>query len=148
MVELKLNLLNFEKFRDGYQTLRGRYSYLLSLSNIALLLALGIFISNLYLNNAVASLVGFILLFLSLIFQCFCDSDEIRLYKRIVKLLDTVDENGLFYYVKEDVLTTNNTIIKGLKYETIKGSCNQLRDSYENGKYKLILEMCDDTGRD
>lgn len=65
-------------------------------------------------------------------------------YKGVINLLDTIDENGLFYYIDEDVLTTNNTIIKGLKYEVIKGSHNQLED----GKYKLILEVCDDTSRD
>ena len=69
-------------------------------------------------------------------------------YKGVTKLLDTIDENGLFYYVDEDVLTTNNTIIKGLNYEVIKGSRNQLMDSYENKEYKLILEVCDDTSRD
>lgn len=68
--------------------------------------------------------------------------------KWVINLLDTLDENGLFYYVNEDVLTTNNTIIKGLKYEIIKGSHNQLMDSYKDGKYKLILEVCDDTSRD
>lgn len=69
-------------------------------------------------------------------------------YNAVSKLLNTLDENGLFYYVDEDVLTTNNTIIKGLNYEVIKGSHNQLMDSYENKKYKLILEVCDDTSRD
>lgn len=80
MIKLKVNLLNFEKFREDFQTKGGRYSFLLSLSNIALLLALGIFINNLYLNNAVASLVGFMLLFLSLMFQCFFDFNDVRLY--------------------------------------------------------------------
>lgn len=69
-------------------------------------------------------------------------------YNAVSKLLDTLDENGLFYYVDEDVLTTNNTIIKGLNYEVIKGSHNQLMDSYKDGEYKLILEVCDVTSRD
>lgn len=69
-------------------------------------------------------------------------------YNAVSKLLDTLDENGLFYYVDEDVLTTNNTIIKGLDYEVVKGSNNQLMDSYKDKEYKLILEVCDDTSRD
>lgn len=69
-------------------------------------------------------------------------------YNAVSKLLDTLDENGLFYYVDEDVLTTNNTIIKGLNYEVVKGSNNQLVDSYKDKEYKLILEVCDDTSRD
>lgn len=69
-------------------------------------------------------------------------------YNAVSKLLNTLDENGLFYYVDEDVFTTNNTIIKGLDYEVVKGSNNQLVDSYKDGEYKLILEVCDVTSRD
>lgn len=142
MVKLKVNLANFEKFKEDFQTTRGRYSFLLSLSNVSLLLALDIFISNFYLNNVVASLIGFILLFLSLIFQCFFDFNDVRLYKGVVKLLDSLNENSLYYSIKDDTLSIENSVVKSLNYEVIEGSCNQLRDSYENGKYKLILEVC------
>lgn len=142
MVKLKVNLANFEKFKEDFQTTRGRYSFLLSLSNVSLLLALDIFISSFYLNNVVASLVGFMLLFLSLIFQCFFDFNDVRLYKGVVKLLDSLNENSLYYSIKDDTLSIENSVVKSLNYEVIEGSCNQLRDSYENGKYKLILEVC------
>lgn len=86
--------------------------------------------------------IGLFLVCLVYVFQQFYSLNEQQAeYKSVTNLLDTIDENGLFYYVNEDVLTTNNTIIKGLKYEIIKGSCNQLED----GEYKLILEVCDDT---
>ena len=148
MVELKVNLSNFEKFKEDFQTTRGRYSYLLPLSNLALLIALGIFISNFYLNNVVASLMGFTLLFLSLIFQCFFDIDEVRLYKGVVKFLDTLGEYSLYYNIKDDVISIGAHVVKGLKYEVVRGSCNQLRDSYEDGKYKLIVEVCYGTSKD
>lgn len=147
MIKLKVNLLNFEKFREDFQTKRGRYSFLLSLSNIALLLALGIFINNLYLNNAVASLVGFMLLFLSLMFQCFFDFNDVRLYKGIIRLLDSLNEDNLYYNIKSNILSIGTSIVKGLNYKIVEGSCNQLRDSYENGKYKLILEICHKTSK-
>jgi hypothetical protein len=65
-------------------------------------------------------------------------------YKGVSKLLDTLDENGLYYYIDEDVLTTNNTIVKGLDYSVSRGSSNRLSDSYADDKYVLTLEVCDE----
>ena len=116
------------------------------LSNIVAFVGVCIAIVNLHESNIVFAILGLCLVY---VFQQFYSLGEQQVeYKGVTNLLDTLDENGLFYYIDEDVLATNNIIIKGLKYKVIKGSHNQLMDSYEDGKYKLILEVCDDTSRD
>ena len=122
---------------------------MIALSNIMAFVGVYIATINLHESNIVFVILGLFLICLVYVFQQFYSLDiQQAEYKGVTNLLDTLDENGLFYYVNEDVLTTNNTIIKGLKYEIIKGSHNQLMDSYKDGKYKLILEVCDDTSRD
>lgn len=119
------------------------------LSNIVAFVGVCIAIVNLHESNIVFAILGLFLVCLIYVFQQFYSLDiQQAEYKGVTNLLDTIDENGLFYYVNEDVLTTNNTIIKGLKYEVIKGSNNQLMDSYKDGKYKLILEVYGGTSRD
>lgn len=149
MVKLGVTLVNFEEFKSNYERERGSRQNVIALSNIVAFAGTCIAIVNLYKSNIVFAILGLFLVCLVYVFQQFYSLNEQQAeYKSVTNLLDTIDENGLFYYVNEDVLTTNNTIIKGLKYEIIKGSRNQLMDSYEDGKYKLILEVCDDTSRD
>lgn len=149
MVKLDVTLVNFEEFKSNYERNRGSRQNVIALSNIVAFAGTCIAIVNLYESNIVFAILGLFLVCLVYVFQQFYSLNEQQAeYKSVTNLLDTIDENGLFYYVNEDVLTTNNTIIKGLKYEIIKGSCNQLMDSYEDGEYKLILEVCGDTSRD
>lgn len=149
MVKLDVALLNFEEFASNYESKRGSRQNVIALSNIVAFVGVCIATVNLYESNIVFAILGLFLVCLVYVFQQFYSLGEQQAeYKGVTNLLDTLDENGLFYYVNEDVLTTNNTIIKGLKYEVIKGSHNQLMDSYKDGKYKLILEVCDDTSRD
>lgn len=127
----------------------GSHQNVIALSNIMAFVGVYIATINLHESNIVFVILGLFLICLVYVFQQFYSLDiQQAEYKGVTNLLDTLDENGLFYYVNEDVLTTNNTIIKGLKYEVVKGSHNQLMDSYKDGKYKLILEVCDDTSRD
>lgn len=149
MVKLNVALSNFEEFKSNYESKRGSYSNTIALSNIVAFVGVCIAILTLHENNIVFAILGLFLVCLVYVLQQFYSLDMQQAeYKGVTNLLDTLDENGLFYYVDEDVLTTNNTIIKGLKYEVVKGTHNQLMDSYEDGRYKLILEVCDDTSRD
>lgn len=149
MVKLDVALLNFEEFKSNYERKRGSYSNVITLSNIVASVGTCIAIVNLYENNVVFAILGLFLVCLVYVFQqCYSLDMQQAEYKGVTNLLDTLDENDLFYYVDEDVLTTNNTIIKGLDYEVVKSTHNQLMDSYKDGEYKLILEVCDDTSRD
>ena len=149
MVKLNVALSNFEEFKSNYESKRGSYSNMLTLSNIVAFVGVCIAILTLHENNIVFAILGLVLVCLVYVLQQFYSLDMQQAeYKGVTNLLDTLDENGLFYYVDEDVLTTNNTIIKGLNYEIVKGSHNQLMDSYKDGRYELILEVCDDTSRD
>lgn len=149
MVKLDVALLNFEEFKSNYESKRGSHQNVIALSNIMAFVGVCIATINLHESNIVFVILGLFLVCLVYVFQQFYSLDiQQAEYKGVINLLDTLDKNGLFYYVNEDVLTTNNTIIKGLKYEVVKGSHNQLMDSYEDGRYKLILEVCDDTSRD
>lgn len=149
MVKLDVALLNFKEFKSNYESKRGSHQNVIALSNIMAFVGVCIATINLHESNIVFVFLGLFLVCLVYVFQQFYSLDiQQAEYKRVINLLDTLDENGLFYYVDEDVLTTNNTIIKGLKYEVVKGTHNQLMDSYEDGKYKLILEVCNDTSRD
>lgn len=149
MVKLDVALLNFEEFKSNYESRRGSRQNVIALSNIMAFVGVCIATINLHESNIVFVILGLFLVCLVYVFQQFYSLDiQQAEYKGVTNLLDTLDENGLFYYVNEDVLTTNNTIIKGIKYEVIKGYHNQLMDSYKDGKYKLILEVCDDTSRD
>lgn len=149
MVKLNVALSNFEEFKSNYETKRGSHQNMLTLSNIVAFVCTCVTVYNVYKDNKVLVILGLVVLWLIYALQQLYSLDMQQAeYKGVTNLLDTLDENGLFYYVDEDVLTTNNTIIKGLKYEVVKGSHNQLMDSYEDGRYKLILEVCDDTSRD
>lgn len=149
MVKLDVALSNFEEFKSNYKSRRGSHQNVIALSNIMAFVGVYIATINLHESNIVFVILGLFLICLVYVFQQFYSLDiQQAEYKSVTNLLDTLDKNGLFYYVNENVLTTNNTIIKGLKYEVIKGSYNQLMNSYEDGKYKLILEVCDDTSRD
>lgn len=148
MVKLNVALSNFEEFKSNYESKRGSYSNMIALSNFVAFICTCVTIYNVSKGNKVLVILGLVVLCVILIFQKFYSLNGEDEYKGVTNLLDTIDENGLFYYVDEDVLTTNNTIIKGLSYEVVKGSHNQLIDSYVDGKYKLILEVCDDTSRD
>lgn len=129
--------VNFDEFKSNYGSKRGSHQNVIALSNIMAFVGVCIATINLHESNIVFVILGLFLV--CLVYSLDIQQAE---YKGVTNLLDTLDENGLFYYVNEDVLTTNNTIIKGLKYEIIKGSHNQY------GRYKLILEVCDDTSRD
>lgn len=148
MVKLNVALSNFEEFKSNYESKRGSYSNMIALSNFVAFICTCVTIYNVSKGNKVLVILGLVVLCVILIFQKFYSLNGEDEYKGVTNLLDTIDENGLFYYVDEDVLTTNNTIIKGLKYEVVKGTHNQLMDSYKDGKYKLILEVCGDTSRD
>ena len=140
MVKLEVDLKHYEEFAKDFKASRDTYELILrgsfGLAVAGMLLAfeshpvigLGIFISCIIVEK------------LPFMRKYYKREDE---YKGVSKLLDTLDENGLFYYIDEDVLTTNNTIMKGLDYSVSRGSCNRLSDQYSDGKYALILEVCD-----
>lgn len=148
MVKLDVALTNFEEFKSNYENFRDKYSDLIALINVGAFVGICLVIFNLQASNIVLVILGLVLICFVLVLQKLYSLNGQAEYKGVKNLLDTLDENGLFYYVDEDVLTTNNTIIKGLNYEVVKGSHNQLMDSYKDGEYKLILEVCNDASRD
>lgn len=141
MVKLEVDLKHYEEFAKDFKASQGTYEAILrgsfGLAVAGMILAfeshpvigLGIFISCIIVEK------------LPFMRKYYKREDE---YKGVSKLLDTLDENGLFYYIDEDVLTTNNTIVKGLDYSVSRGSCNRLSDQYSDGKYALTLEVCDE----
>lgn len=141
MIKLNVNLANFENFKREYELSRGRYSLFIAITNSTILVSLLTILLSFYTHEKASTVFGVVSIIVVCVLQLSYNSDIQKVYKSVLNLLDTIDENGLFYYIKEDVLTTNNTIIKGLKYEIIEGSCNQLSDSYVDGEYKLYLEI-------
>lgn len=141
MVKVKVDLKHYEEFVKDFKASRDFYNFIsrgsFGLAVAGMLLAfeshpvigLGIFVSCILVEK---------LPFMSKFYK---RENE---YKAISRLLDTVDENGLFYYIDKDVLTTNNTIVKGLDYSVSRGSCNRLSDQYSDGKYALTLEVCNE----
>lgn len=141
MVKLEVDLRNYKEFAKDFEASQGTYEAILrgsfGLAVAGMILAfeshqvvgLGIFISCIIIEK------------LPFMRKYYKREDE---YKGVSKLLDTLDENGLYYYIDEDVLTTNNTIVKGLDYSVSRGSSNRLSDSYADGKYTLTLEVCDE----
>lgn len=141
MVKLEVDLKHYEEFAKDFKASQDTYEAILrgsfGLAVAGMILAfeshpvigLGIFISCIIVEK------------LPFMRKYYKREDE---YKSVSKLLDTLDENGLFYYIDEDVLTTNNTIVKGLDYSVSRGSCNRLSDQYSDGKYVLTLEVCDE----
>lgn len=132
MVKLEVDLRNYKEFAKDFEASQGTYEAILrgsfGLAVAGMILAfeshpvvgLGIFISCIIIEK---------LLFMRKYYK---REDE---YKGVSKLLDTLDE---------DVLTTNNTIVKGLDYSVSRGSSNRLSDSYADDKYVLTLEVCDE----
>lgn len=141
MVKLEVDLRNYKEFAKDFEASQGTYEAILrdsfGLAVAGMILAfeshpvvgLGIFISCIIIEK------------LPFMRKYYKREDE---YKGVSKLLDTLDENGLYYYIDEDVLTTNNTIVKGLDYSVSRGSSNRLSDSYADDKYVLTLEVCDE----
>lgn len=141
MVKLEVDLKHYEEFAKDFKASQDTYeavlrgSFGLAVAGMILafeshpVIGLGIFISCIIVEK------------LPFMRKYYKREDE---YKGVSKLLDTLDENGLFYYIDEDVLTTNNTIVKGLDYSVTRGSCNRLSDQYSDGKYVLTLEVCDE----
>lgn len=141
MVKLEVDLRNYKEFAKDFEASHGTYEAILrgsfGLAVAGMILAfeshpvvgLGIFISCIIIEK------------LPFMRKYYKREDE---YKGVSKLLDTLDENGLYYYIDEDVLTTNNTIVKGLDYSVSRGSSNRLSDSYADDKYVLTLEVCDE----
>lgn len=139
MVKLEVDLKHYGEFAKDFKASQDTYEAILrgsfGLAVAGMILAfenhpvigLGIFISCIIVEK------------LPFIRKYYKREDE---YKGVSKLLGTLDENGLFYYIDEDVLTTNNTIVKGLDYSVIRGSCNRLSNQYSDGKYVLTLEVC------
>lgn len=111
MVKLEVDLRNYKEFAKDFEASQDTYEAILrgsfGLAVAGMILAfeshpvigLGIFISCIIVEK------------LPFMRKYYKREDE---YNSVSKLLDTLDENGLFYYIDEDVLTTNNTIVKGL----------------------------------
>lgn len=141
MVKLEVDLKHYEEFAKDFKTSCDNYKFISSCSFCfaiaGMLLA--------FESHPVIGLSIFVscAIIIDLPFMHRFYSRETQ-YNAVSKLLDTLDENGLFYYIDEDVLTTNNTIVKGLDYSVSRGSCNRLSDQYSDGKYALTLEVCDE----